>query len=84
MPKATYRIEIQKDGKYEYAAVVVDATSEKKDATSFMAKSMPELMANMLVALVLRDKNAGIEEPATTATTDAAPIILTPNRNIVT
>lgn len=83
MPKPTkYKIHIEHTSKYDCAAMLVDVTDkEKPQQTTVMAKSMEELMAKLVVAVVLRDKNAGTtEEPEKNGD---VPIILTPSRKIV-
>lgn len=85
-PVFKYAIQITQVTKYDWSALVADTMGDKPNATSILAKSLPELMAKCLVAVVLHDKNAGIPESAETApsTNGDAPIILTPSRKIVT
>lgn len=82
MPKtATYHIKIERTGKYDCVALLVDMTAEKPDSTRLVAKSMEELMAKALVAVVLHDKNVTIEEEP--KKNGEVPIILTPSRKVV-
>jgi hypothetical protein len=85
MTHPKYRLQIERVSKYDYTAIVADVTNEKPESTTIMAKSMEELMAKILVALVLRDKNAGIpeDEPAP-SNGELAPIVFSPSKRIIT
>lgn len=81
MPKtATYHIKIERTGKYDCVALLVDMTVEKPDSTRLVGKSIEEIMAKALVAVVLHDKNVTVdEEPKENGD---VPIILTPSRKL--
>jgi hypothetical protein len=87
-PPPKYRIDIIQAGKYEWTAYLADMTVEPPSATSIMARSLLELMAKVLVAVTLRDANAGIAEPVSGAANGTVPeakgVILTPNKRIIT
>ncbi len=61
--KPKYQIRILQNGKHEWAALLLDMTVEPPPATTVMAKGLHELMAKVLVAVTLRDVNAGVSEP---------------------
>lgn len=80
-PIQKYQLQITRVTKYDWSALVVDTTGDKPNATTILSKSLEELMAKCLVAVVLHDKNAGVsEEPET----EESPIILTPNKRVIT
>jgi hypothetical protein len=92
--KPKYQIRIDELDKYSWKALVADLTVEPPSATSIMAKSLHELMAKVLVAVTLRDKNLGVEEShgtipdlpqggETNPGDNGKPIILTPNKRII-
>jgi hypothetical protein len=89
MTHSKYQLQVERTSKYDYTAVVVDFTEEKLETTTIMAKSMAELMAKILVAMVLRDKNVGVAEDAAVCAPinnggEKKPIIFTPAKRIVT
>ena len=85
MTHPKYRLQIERVSKYDYTSIIADVTNEKPETTTIMAKSMEELMAKILVALVLRDKNAGVQEDeATPNNGEAHPVILSPSKRIIT
>lgn len=79
-PIQKYQLQITRVTKYDWSALVVDTTGDKPNATTILSKSIEELMAKCLVAVVLHDKNAGVAEELEP---EEAPIILTPNKRII-
>jgi hypothetical protein len=93
-----YQIRIDEISCFSWRAYLVDMTLESHPTTSILAKSLHELMAKVLVAVTLRDVNAGVSEGAipsaapdlpqggeTNPTANGGvPIILTPNKRIIT
>lgn len=71
-----YQIVVEQNDRYGWSAVVVDtsgATPEKPETQriSIMAKSLPELMAKVLISVTLRDTDkantaaVGLVQPVT-------------------
>jgi len=93
--KPKYQIRIDELGRYSWKAILVDMTVTPPSATSIMAKGLHELMAKVLVAVTLHDKNLGISEGHGTIPDlppggesnpgdNGKPIILTPSKRIIT
>ncbi len=90
--KPKYQLRIDELDRYSWKAVIADLTVEPPSATSITAKSLDALMAKVLMAVCLRDKNLGVPEPPATPTAHAleeasnghAPTILTPSRRLIT
>jgi len=86
-PKPKYQIRIDQQGKYEWTAQLADMIVEPPSATTVMAKSLHELMAKVLVAVTLRDVNAGVPETVEIKPPENNgdhPKILAPSRRIIT
>ena len=69
-PIAKYQIHLVKNDKYSWSALLIDTGGETPDQTTIDAKSLAELLAKVLIAVVLRDKNVGVpidsDEPIST------------------
>ena len=59
-PIAKYQIHLVKNDKYSWSALLIDTGGETPDQTTIDAKSLAELLAKVLIAVVLRDKNVGV------------------------
>lgn len=86
--KPKYTIHLVQAGKYEWTAIVADLAVDPPSKTTIMGRGLHELMAKVLVAVTLRDVNAGVAEPVSGVTNgtvpESPPIILTPNKRIIT
>lgn len=82
-----YQIRIDELDRYSWRALLVDMAKlpEPTAATTIMEKSLPALMAKVLIAVCLHDKNLGVPEGEVPISKngDAKPIILTPNKRII-